>query len=446
VYADTFVQHTVADTPARWSNKNMPLHPALDKPEILNSYYRMILNHPDKTRRDEVLKRRFELLCSRDPHMQSGNTDGEMYYKALAQGVRDKVLPTLIDALDRGVCPELHITLKEGQDAAVALGYSRFGSPQDFLYGFTSERYVYWSSALAGMGFKSAVMVGSQHAVLTMAPRNLDFSKPDKKIDELAGAVASDFWETSALTGSRPVLKEMLDYLCKTYKLGEYPAAATKLTITTDLTHLNGIVGSIPIEDGYAAIVAKMAEEEIEKIHKEFNLQKQLKKYNDLLAETRPERPKQKQEQIVLKYVADGNLLQKLLGGRRVDHIQSNVKNQKNPWRQSGCEVDSIYRVVGDKSIVLVEAKAGNAISRSQLYQIYETYRLKLPKAWEILVVGVLLSDPVDNEAESVQVVIDMAEIEFDDKALGRVTESIINMSLGRHYRWLIHRDQPQVI
>lgn len=424
----------------------MPLHPALNQPGILPENYRRLLDSPDKARRDAVLRRYFEWLCQQDEYMQPGATADQKYYKTFAHLLKIDLVDNLIDALDRGVQPELPIKLELAREVAEKLGYGSFGSPQDFLYSFTSERSSKWPISIAKMGFKSAVMVGSQHAVVTMASRYFDFSQPKKTIDELSGAIAEDFWETIAHTGSQPGLKEMLDYVYKTYELGTYPVPPAPATFVDDLAEIEKNIASVPESDGYAKIVTHLISKSIEKIHAQPDLRLQIREYNKQIGDTRLKRLNQRQEQIVLKYVQEGNLLQKLLGGRRVDHIQSNVKNQRNPWRQSSCEVDSIYRVVGEKAIVLVEAKAGNAISRSQLYQIYETYRLKLPKDWEVIVVGVLLAEPSADMDPTVRTVIDMAEIIFDDNALGRVTESITNMSVGRHYRWLIHQDHPQAI
>jgi hypothetical protein len=424
----------------------MPLHPALDKLEILPENYRRLLNMSNISRRNALLRRYFDWLCRHDEFMQPGATPKQTYYKAFAQSLRIDLIENLIVALDQGIQPELPIRLDVAQATASSLGYKDFGSPQDFLYSFTSERSPRWSSALAGMGFKSAVMMGKQHAVVTMAPRNFDFSEPTRTIEEVSGAIASDFWETGALTGSQPNLKEMLDYLYRTYSFGSYPNPAELTKFIADLAEIESKLDKVPETAGYPKIMVQLIKKEIEKIHRKDTIEKKLREYNKLLKQKRPEGPNRKQEQIVLKYVQEGNLLQKLLGGRRVDHIQSNVKNQQNPWRQSACEVDSIYRIVGEKAIVLVEAKVGDAISRSQLYQIYETYRLKLPKDWEVIVIGALLSDPSSDMADTVRTVIDMAEIKFDDNALGRTTESVINMSLGRHYRWLIHQDHPQAI
>jgi hypothetical protein len=419
----------------------MPLHPSLDKPGILPDNYRKLLNSPDKPYRDAVLRRYFEMLCRHDKNMLPGATPRRTYYKGFAQTLRIDLVDNLIDALDRGVQPELPLRLEVAEETLRKLGYKKLGSPQDFLYSFTSQRSPKWSSAIAGMGFRSAVMIGKQHVYVTMAPRYFDFSTPDLVIQELSGAIANDFWETGALTGSEPNLKEMLDHIFQLYGYGSYPYPGSPTDFDSELAEIKSKVGSVPDEDGYPKIIALLIEQHIEAIHAEGTLSKQLAEYNRLLEERRPDGPDRTQEQIVLKYVQDGNLLQKLLGGHRVDHMQSNVKGQTNPWRKSGGEIDSIYRVVGRKAIVLLEAKANDPISRSQLYQIYETYRLKMPKDWEVIVVGALLYDPTPGMPETVRTVIDMAIIKFDDQVLGRSTESILNMTLGKHYRWLIHQD-----
>lgn len=419
---------------------SMALHLCLDDSSVLPDDYRVILKSTDAPQRLLLLLQRFDLACGVDPHMQPGATPRQMYYKGFAQALRPILIDQLDSAINNGKCPELHITLADGKTATEALGYSTFGSPQDFLYGFTSERYPNWSSALAEMGFKSAVMVGEQHAVVTMAPRELNFENPTTVIDELSGAIATDFWETGAMTGSIPTLKELLDEIYESNMLGSYPYPSSTTSISADLESISAQLANIPYSRGYDFQLAMMAREVIVGIQAEPTNTKQYNSYKRLLSKLRPSRPSESQEQIALKYVEEGNLLQKLLGGLRVDHIQSNVKNQKNPIRGSGCEVDSIYRVLGQKAVVLVEAKAGDTISRSQLYQMYETYRLKLPKDWEVIVVGVLLSGQKPGMPSTVKTVIDMVDVAFDDNALGRVTESLINMSIRKHYRWLIHQ------
>jgi hypothetical protein len=421
-----------------WSHTkklDMPLHPSLAASASLSNYYKILLTSSNTARRDQLLKARFDRACAADPHMQPGATSKQKYYKGLAQSLKSKVLIELTSSLNNGTCPELHITLQEGKNVARALGYTDFGSPQDFLYGFTSERYPNWSKALAAMGFVSAVMVGEQHAVVTMAPHDLDFSNPTKEIDELAGAIATDFWETGALTGSKPTFRELLDVLNI-----NYVATPTVSTIDGILLNIRNQLQVLPTASGYRIALAQLAEVELTEIEQGSKPSSRKQRFIGKIGVNRPLRPNENQEQIALKYVEEGNLLQKLLGGRRVDHIQSNVKNQKNPLRGSGCEVDSIYRVVGEKCIVLVEAKAGDKISRSQLYQMYETFRLKLPYDWKVITIGVLLSSRKVNMPTTVNAVIDMVEIKFDDDVFGRVTESLLNMSIVKHYRWLIHQ------
>jgi len=419
----------------------MPLHPSLDSSTILPTFYRNILKSVDIPRRDAILLKRFQRACACDPHMEPSATQDEMYYKAFAQALQPRLVTSLIDALNQGKCPELEITLSDGKNILSSIGYGPFGSPQDFLYGFTSERFPHWSKALASMGFRSAVMVGSQRAVVTMAPRDLNFDNPTVIVDELSGAIATDFWETGALTGSKRTLTELLDsvYLTNSFPMYAHPSSVG--SIDQDLDDITANLAAIPNQDGYSLVLAKLAADELAKIRSKPTAAKRLASYRLTLAKRRPVRPNEKQEQIALKYVQEGNLLQKLLGGRRVDHIQSNVKNQKNPLRSNGCEVDSIYRVIGEKAIVLVEAKSGSQISRSQLYQMYETFRLRLPNDWNVIVVGVLLSSPKPEMASEVRTVIDMTEIAFDDRYLGQITESLLNMTIRKHYRWLIHQD-----
>ena len=120
-----------------------------------------------------------------------------------------------------------------------------------------------------------------------------------------------------------------------------------------------------------------------------------------------------------------------------VDHLQSNVKMQTNPLRHNKVEVDSIYRAIGKKQIILVEAKDSLRVSRTQLYSIYEAYRLRIPQEWVVTVVAALLQKP--NRTAAIQnQTIDLIEVDFDDQVLGDIPASLFAVKPKRHYKWTI--------
>jgi hypothetical protein len=177
----------------------------------------------------------------------------------------------------------------------------------------------------------------------------------------------------------------------------------------------------------------------VSSIAAEENAVTRLRRYRNFLA---PKQLNISQEQIGLKYADQGLFLQKTLGGYRLEHIQSNVKMIKNVLRGNKCEVDSIYRVIGEKALVLVEAKDKALISRAQLYQMYETFRIKLPLAWNPIVIAVMKSKPtLEQEREGYSTIIDLIKVGYDDKYLGSITESLSAITAAVHYRWLIKRN-----
>ena len=141
------------------------------------------------------------------------------------------------------------------------------------------------------------------------------------------------------------------------------------------------------------------------------------------------------QEQIAMKYADEGKYIQKILKGRKVEHVQSNVKMVVNPLRGNKCEVDAIYRVLGQKEVILLEAKGNNSISVGQLYQIYETFHIRLPKDWKITVIALLLSASSDN---TIRTIVDAVEVEFDKSVFGNVAASMHSISVKNHYQWRI--------
>ena len=160
----------------------------------------------------------------------------------------------------------------------------------------------------------------------------------------------------------------------------------------------------------------------------------QYRKWNNHLLGINPKTGSQ--EQLVLKYISEAKLLQKFLDGKMVDHVQSNLKMQANPFRGNKVEVDSVYGVIGNsgQEIIIVEAKDKKIISNTQLYGLYEAYRLRLPPQCKLTLIAALL------ETDDDSISIDLIEVRFPDKFLTDPTASILNKSIDKHYKWRISR------
>jgi hypothetical protein len=148
------------------------------------------------------------------------------------------------------------------------------------------------------------------------------------------------------------------------------------------------------------------------------------------------------QEQIVLKFVTEGNYIQKLLNGHRIEHIQSNVKMVPNLLRDNKCEVDALYRVVGQKKILLLEAKGKSTIARAQLYGVYETFRSRLPIDWDLEIVAAMVTNPTNEQrANGISTCIDLIKVGLSGHLPDSFTERLLQVAPQRHFRWLIRQN-----
>lgn len=403
--------------------------------------YAKLLEDAAKTGDFKPLEARLNAASERDDHMKPyAGQRGVTYYKSFVQTVVPRIIPALKDAIKNGVPPEIKVTFKELDERRESLGIPPFGSPQDVLYGFSSERYEDWGPTLEAMCFRSACMDGVGSVSVTMGERYLRPGKPDEEILELSGAIGRDFWSSAeALFSHRPPIRENIEFLAG--NIGKHKEAAL-LMLTPSERSLRGLFKLVnlvlenPEITGPQRVSLELATMELKELADGFSE----KKFKKLFASrTGIGSGKMSQEQIALKYAEEGKYLQKLLNGKRVEHFQSNVKMVTNPLRDAKCEIDGIYRVTGDNHIVLVEAKGKDRVSRTQLYQAYETFRLKLPLNWKLTVVAILMSEPsVAQEVEGVRTVVDVIDVAFDDGAFGKITESLALIKPARHIRWKI--------
>jgi len=425
----------------------------------LNEVYAQLLNgdlrqlYEDAARTGDLapVERRLADLSADDPHMQpyAPKETGTKYYKTFVQAVVPKILETLRRSFLEGSCPEIELTFDEADAVRARLGIPQFGSPQDFLYVFTSQRGNDWGVTLPGMGFQSACMIGQGAMMVTMAPRLLNTDNPDLTVQELDGAIATEFWTAlKVVFGETPiadVLSSLLSILKEdgsrfeidepTPDTAEQIAEFLRTCIREDRLPHTAIYWAKRLEDAFQKVAG-------------LTTPRQRQSKAAALLRTREESPgnDSNQEQIGLKYVEEGKFLQKLLHGARVEHLQSNVKMVSNPMRKNKCEVDSIYTVVGERRIILVESKGSTRVSRAQLYQLYETYRLKLPLDWRVEVVAALLntSPSAAAQADGISAEIDLILIDFDENSFGKITESLVATKPKIHYRWQIKRQRPQ--
>lgn len=422
--------------------------------KILPEDYVQIIQRASQTGDFSEIEQRINDAISNDIYMKPyEGEEGTKYYKSFIQAVVPKILPTIQDAIiqSEDCFPEIEISFQEIDNKRQELNLTKFGSPQDVLYGFTSERYSNWGKTLNCMGFLSAFMTGEQRVVVTMAPRYLNINKPDIIVDELEGSVSRDFWESNEVVFSKlPFIEQLTDIFSSINESNEllqelqaildldtsrksntaqllFNLISNKIALnlfdTPNILKLEMLCNEflIPIID---------TEDEKTRISKTKNIINSKKKELKI-----------SQEQLALKYAEEGKFLQKLLKGYKVEHLQSNVKMVKNIMRKSKCEVDSIYRVLGEKRIVLLETKGKGKISTTQLYHLYETYRLKIPSDWEIDIVAILMSDPTEEQRKKGFVtIIDLIQVFFDDNVLGNITESLMAIRPELHYRWQIKR------
>lgn len=409
----------------------MPINPNLKTMlSHLEGYYDLL---EDCCKKNEFkpLEKRLEDLRGNDINLKPYANDekGSRYYKPFHHAAFPKIIESFRRDLPQGKIPIIDLSFSEIDEARKQLQISRFQSQQDVLYGFTSERYKKWGPTLTDMGFQSACMVGEAEINITMAPRYLELNDPDETITEILGGISQDFWQTVGIVFGNPYLNT-IDDLSKYLIQSDSPikpfSGLTKLQAGDNLiAFLSRISADVPlpmIDQRKASFLLDALRSEREKIKPNFSSFYQMEQ-------------QMSQEQIGLKYADEGKYVQKILGGKRVEHLQSNVKMIKNPLRGNKCEVDSIYRVLGEKRIVLLEAKGKDSVSRAQIYQIYETFRLKTPNAWDLTVLVLLMSKSKERANTTV---IDMAEMAFDETCFGNITESLCSLKAHKHYRWLI--------
>lgn len=419
----------------------MPLHPALQG--VLSDELANLLQQADAGNFQPITNRIGDFAATDTYRQPFAGEEGTKYYKPFVQTVVPKIISALQASLPQGRCPEIEVLASEIDATRQAIGIEPFGSPQDVLYGFTSERYPEWGPTLDAMGFTSACMTGQASAIVCMAPRLLQLKQtPDAEVEELEGAITRDFWESVRVVFGKNTPAVELGSLLKIANIIEPPFDVQNPTPDTALAIQNFLTERI--QNGTFQGPPRYRAEELVELLSTIS---QLESEPTRVSRTRrlfrlsATSPKISQEQIGLKYVDEGKFLQKLLGGARVEHLQSNVKMVKNPLRGNKCEVDSIYRVVGEKRIVLVESKDKRRVSRAQLYQLYETYRLRLPLGWALDVVAVLLEKPnAAEEANGFITFIDLVKVGFDDAVFGRVTESLLAVRPDVQYRWKIKR------
>jgi hypothetical protein len=405
------------------------------------AYFDMLIKAASANDFTDVEARLYQAIQS-DQYMQPYlGESGTKYFKLFSQTVVPKIMPTLKSALSLGICPEIEVTLSELKAKGQELSIPGLGSPQDILYAFTSERYSEWVPTLSEMGFQSACMSGEGKMTVTMAQRLLNLNAPDLVIQELEGTITKDFWESIKVVFSKANSSDYCREIFEEIGTGVYSYNPDQVDGDT-ATNLRNIVKSYLDQDYFAFLDKCKANYLILELDTIISLKAgrdRINRVRKLFSPTPNASPNVNQEQIALKYMEEGKFLQKLLNGARVEHLQSNVKMVNNLFRSNKCEVDSIFRVVGEKIIILVEAKDKQAISRGQVYQLFETYKLKLPRDWDLEVVAVTRSEPTQQQREEgIVAIIDLAQVYFDMNCLGKLTESLTAIHPKRHFRWEI--------
>ena len=380
------------------------------------------------------IKKRYEDLEARDPLMRPFNGEaGTKYYKPFVQSVAPKILPTIKESIRKGRPPEIVISFNEIDSTRSQLGIPGFGSRQDVLYAFTSERYQNWGQTLTGMGFTSACMSKPTEMVVTMAPRFLALGKPDEEIRELSGTISEEFYETTRVVFNELSIWQRYKDFCNSKGLEEIPLEDPCFDA---VLKVKDQLESLPY--GLSAKL-EINREILLKGLKDIGPDSSKRKIKTLLGTTGPRETDIGQEQIVLKYITEGNYLQKLLGGQRIEHIQSNIKMKPNLLRDYKCEVDALYRVVGQKRVVLLEAKGKEDISRAQLYGVYETFRSSLPIDWDLDVVAALVNEPSESQRSSgFKKCIDLVKVGIAPNLPQTFTERLLEVKTQSHFRWLI--------
>ena len=345
------------------------------------------------------------------------------YLRVLANFAKDKVFDAYAASRAQRNFPEISLTYQQDLKPVFgSLGLPPPGSPQDVLYTYTSERAGKWIPSLTRLGFLSAYMSGPGTCTLLTSERFLNVNAPQKILDELKGAIVSDFFiNLDLIKKTEPDLVQILEHL-------ESPDR--DLWTEQDIQDL--FDQHAKSMNGYTRGLINILQQLYRDPKKQMKIKVQA--WNNAL---RPSTKKTgSQEQLVLKYISEANLLQKFLDGKMVDHVQSNLKMQPNPLRKNKVEVDSVYGVIGSSGseIIIVEAKDKTVISNTQLYGLYEAYRLRLPPQCKLTLIAALLEDDDDS------ISIDLIKVGFPDEYLTDPTASILNMSIDKHYKWRISR------
>ena len=406
------------------------LHPLIYK--ILADLPETITLYENAVKTDDWLpiEEKLEALIAEDEHQADmiKEQKGQKYYKPFHRVVVSKILPALQYYLPRKEIPRVTISFEEADECRKIMGFKAYGSAQDFLYGFTSERYTKWGPSLTELGFRAACMSGVASAeVWLIDDRYLNPSKnePDFETIELSGGIGKDFYETAHAVSANPS-SFLISQLCLATGTDlvelELFLRSRKKTDTKDrkIERLKELC-ELALEEQYSALVKSQAKALLNNIEES-------KTPTSLLKEERGV----SQEQIGLKYCEEGKYLQKLFNGSRVEHFQSNVKMVTNPLRKNKVEADSIYRIVAEKKIIILEAKGKSTISKTQLYQLYETFKLKLPVGWDLEIVALFLTEKEKTK------IIDLVQVSFDESVFGNIGESLAEMAIHKHYRWLI--------
>jgi len=393
-----------------------------DMPELIDLYEKAVVSN-----NWEHVEQRLKKLVLDDEHLKSTDPSvrGKKYYSPFHKVVTGKMITALKYHLPRKEIPKIEISFLEADAARKEMGFSSYKSPQDFLYGFTSERYQHWGCSLTEMGFRAACMSGVAVAeVWIIDDRYIQpaLNTPDFETKELSGGIAQDFYETASALESNSI-PHLIMNLCKDKNV-VYEEMLDTLKSRT-ISHENKFQELQKLcAHGHSPTTTPLFKAQAKSILSEIdsgvNISSKLKQQSGV-----------PQEQIGLKYCEEGKYLQKLFDGKRLEHFQSNVKMVKNPLRGNKVEADSIYRVLSEKTIIILEAKGKGSISKTQIYQLYETFKLKVPHDWEIIIVALFLTNATDTT-------IDLMQIEFDKDSFGNIGESLATMSTSKHFRWLI--------
>ena len=390
--------------------------------EPLSSVLRAFYGGDDDALREFIETQKLECPFLND----LGDKRQNRYLRLVAHASIEKIFSAYSISRMEGKFPEFELSfIADIKPKIEELGLP-LGSQQDLLYTITSERAPGWIDCLTNLGFKSACMSGEGCALILTSDRFLNLDSPDLELYELPGSIPKEFYiNLDVIRSPSPPLSDFLsntppEVLEEIFGAEAPPEEWNARQINSFLTLQAEGSGLIPT-------LAKILSEEFLPPD-----EARVKKWNQLLMAT--QKKQGSQEQLVLKYISEGKLLQKLLGGTIVDHVASNVKMQVNPLRKNKVEVDSVYGIIDREKpgIVLVEAKDKPTISITQLYSLYETYRLRLPPSWSLHLVAALMNEGKESLS------IDLVEVNFNDNHLGDISLCLNSYSKKTHYRWTI--------